>query len=51
MTIFRSYVEDLIPLLPTVLRKKADNILRLALQVYYEAQDAVAEALEEYIDT
>lgn len=50
MSIFRSYVEDLIPLLPTVLRKKADNILRLTLQVYYEAQDAVAEALEEYID-
>lgn len=50
MAIFRSYVEDLIPLLPTVLRKKADNILRLALQVYYEAQDAVAEALAEYID-
>ncbi len=51
MTIFRNYVEDLIPLLPTVLRKKADNILRLALQVYYEAQDLVAEALEEYIDS
>lgn len=50
MAIFRSYVEDLIPLLPTIWRKKADNILRLTLQVYYGAQDAVAQALEEYID-
>lgn len=50
MAIFRRYVEDLLPLVPTVLRKTATNIINLAHKVQFEAMDAIAEALEEYID-
>lgn len=50
MAIFRKYAEDLLPLVPTVLRKFSLNIINLALRVQYEAMDAVAEALEDYVD-
>lgn len=49
MAIFRRYVEDLLPLVPTVLRKTATNVINLAHKVQFEAMDAIAEALEEYI--
>jgi len=48
--IFRKYVEVILPKVPTVLRKKADNIINLAVRVYLETHDALAEALEQYID-
>jgi hypothetical protein len=50
MAIFRKYLEDIWPKVPTLLRKKPDNIINLAVKVYCQAMDAVAEALEEYID-
>jgi hypothetical protein len=50
MAIFRKYLEDLWPKVPTLLRKKPDNIINLSVKVYCQAMDAVAEALEEYID-
>jgi hypothetical protein len=50
VSIFRRYAEDLLPLVPTVLRKFPENIINLALRVQFEAMDAVAEALEDYVD-
>lgn len=50
MPIFRRYVEDLLPLVPTVLRRKATNIINLAHQVAFECQDAIAQALQDYVD-
>lgn len=37
--------------MPTLLRRKPDNIINLTIKVYCQAMDAVAEALEEYIDS
>lgn len=50
MPIFRRYVEDLLPLVPTVLRREATNIINLAHRVAFECQDAIAQALQEYVD-
>ena len=50
MAIFRRFVDDLLPLVPTVLRRQATNILNLAHRVAFEAQDAIAQALQEYVD-
>lgn len=50
MPIFRRFVDDLLPLVPTVLRRKATNILNLAHRAAFEAQDAIAQALQEYVD-
>ena len=50
MPIFRRYAEDLLPLVPTVLRKFPENIINLLVHVQMEALDAVAEALEDYSD-
>ena len=50
MAIFRRFVDDLLPLVPTVLRRKATNIINLAHRVAFEAQDAIAQALQEYVD-
>ena len=50
MPIFRRYIEDLLPQVPTVLRRTANNIVYLAHRVACEAQDAIAEALQEYVD-
>ena len=51
MTIFRRYVEDLWPKVPTVLRRFSKNIINLAVGQMYAAQDVIAEALQEYIET
>lgn len=51
MTIFRKYVEDLLPRVPTVLRRFSKNIINLAIGQMYAAQDVIAAALEEYITT
>lgn len=50
MAIFRRFVEDVFPLVPTVLRRVATNIMNITYQVYFQGQDAVAEALESYVD-
>ncbi len=51
MTIFRNYVEDLWPLVPTVLRRFSKNIINLAVGQMNAAQDVIAEALQSYIET
>lgn len=51
MTIFRKYVEDLWPLVPTVLRRFSKNIINLAVGQMNAAQDVIAEALQTYIET
>lgn len=51
MPFFRTFVDDLLPLVPTVLRRFQRNIINLAHRVSFEAMDAVAEALEEYTDS
>ena len=51
MTIFRRYVEDLWPKVPTVLRRFSKNIINLAVGQMYAAQDVIAEALQSYIET
>lgn len=50
MAIFRRYIEVLWPKVPTVLRRMATNIVNLAHRAAFEAQDAIAEALQEYVD-
>ena len=50
MPIFKRFVETYSDLVPTILRRKAKNVLNLALQQFFAAQDAVAEALDEYIE-
>lgn len=50
MAIFRRFVDDLLPLVPTVLRRKAANIINLAHRAAFEAHDAIAQALQEYVD-
>lgn len=50
MTIFRRYVEDLLPKVPTVLRRKATNIINLSIRAMCEVEDAIAEALQDYVD-
>lgn len=50
MPIFRRYVEDLLPRVPTVLRKFPENIINLLVDVQLQGLDAVAEALEDYVD-
>lgn len=49
MPIFRQYVEKLLPLVPTILRRKATNILNLTIGQYDAGMDAVAEALYQFI--
>lgn len=49
MPIFRRFVEDLLPLVPTVFRRKATNLINLTILAYDEAMDAVAESLDEYL--
>jgi hypothetical protein len=51
MAIFRKYVEDLWPLVPTVLRRFQKNIINLTHGQMLAAQDVIAEALEDFIDT
>jgi len=48
MPFFRTFVDDLLPLVPTMLRRFPKNIINLAHRVSFEAMDAIAEALEEY---
>ena len=43
MTIFRRYVEDLWPKVPTVLRRFSKNIINLAVGQMYAAQDVIAD--------
>ena len=50
MAIFRRFVEDLYPQVPTVWRRTAGNILDITNLVLQQAQDAVAEALYEYVE-
>lgn len=50
MAIFRRYVEDLLPFVPTIWRRKADNLINVGFLAFNQAMDAVAEALTEYID-
>lgn len=50
MPIFRRYVEDLWGRVPTLLRRKADNIYNLTFQIAFEGFDAIAEALQEFVD-
>lgn len=51
MAIFREYVDRLLELVPTVLRKKADNVLYLWHRILYEGADKTAEAVDQYITT
>lgn len=63
MAIFTSYVADLLPLVPTLLRRMSprvvlpsgeetsSNIINLAVAMCYEFLDAGGQALEEYSDT
>lgn len=51
MAIFTQYVEKLLPLVPTIIRRKANNILNLTIGQYDAAMDALALALVEYIET
>lgn len=51
MAIFRRYVEDLLPLVPTVWRRKATNVFNLAFEVMHMGLDAVAQSLEEYVES
>ena len=51
MTIFRSYVEDLWPKVPTLLRRFRKNIINLTAQQMYAAHDVIAEALQDFIET
>ncbi len=50
MAIFRRFVEDVFPLVPTVLRRMRLNVINITYETFYTAQDAVAQALEEYVD-
>ena len=50
MAIFRAYVEDLWPKVPTLLRRFGKNIINLTAQQMFAAQDVIAEALEDFID-
>lgn len=50
MPIFRRYVDVLLPKVPTVLRRMQTNIINLTHRVQFEAMDALASALEQYID-
>ena len=50
MGIFRRYVEDLQPLVPTVWRRVADNLYNISFLVMNQGMDAVAQALHEYIE-
>ena len=51
MAIFRSYVDDLLDLVPTILRRRQDNVIRLAHWAGLQVLDLAAKALEEYIDS
>lgn len=51
MAIFRAYVEDLWPKVPTLLRRFSRNIINITAQQMFAAQDVIAEALEDFIDT
>ncbi len=50
MPIFRRFVEDLLPLVPTIWRRKADNLFNITFNVFDQEMDSVAEALSEYIE-
>jgi len=50
MPIFRRFVEDLLPFVPSIWRRRADNLLNITISVYDQAMDAVAEALSEYLE-
>ena len=51
MPIFRDFFGEMFPLVPTVLRRTAANILNLQQEVLAKANDAIAEALSQYIET
>lgn len=50
MGIFRRYVEDLQPLVPTIFRRTTTNIVNITFSVLNQGMDAVANALHEYIE-
>jgi hypothetical protein len=49
VAIFRRFVDDIWPLVPTILRRKSSNVLNLCHRANAEINDAIAEALEQYI--
>ena len=51
MPFFRTFVEDLLPLVPTMLRRFPKNIINLSHRVSLEVMDAIAQALQEYSDS
>lgn len=50
MAVFRDYTARLLHLVPTILRRRADNVLYLWHRVLYEGAEKVAEALQEFGD-
>ena len=51
MAIFRRFIEDLsTTYVPSIWRRRADNILNITTLVFCEAMDAVAESLYEYVE-
>lgn len=51
MAIFRRFIEDLsTTYVPSIWRRRADNILNITTLVFCQAMDAVAESLYEYVE-
>lgn len=51
MAIFRRYLAENWPTLPTIMRRMATNVLNITFQQYNVALDAVAESLVQFLDT
>ena len=50
MAIFRRFFEDVFPMVPTLLRRTAGNLINVTYETMFKGMDAVAQALEEYVD-
>ena len=50
MAIFRRFFEDVFPMVPTLLRRTASNLINVTYETMFKGMDAVAQALEEYVD-
>lgn len=50
MSIFRRYVDDLWPKVPTILRRKVGSLFNITMGQWYAGMDAVAASLAEFVD-
>lgn len=50
MSIFGKYVDELLPKVPTILRRKVGSLFNITMSQWYAGMDAVSQALVEFVE-